>query len=166
MTHNLSKEEGFTFIEALVSLMVSSFVFLLLLGGIIQAQRIQTSVKSSATQASSDLIVGKRQIEWHQFINQLAYYLEGTKNPQVTSKLMIVDEWDEKNQKWVAVTYKPPESSLTKISQFKNNGNVTMLTGVRTRTFKKENAWLHVNVTFLNDETFSGRIWVESWAEE
>lgn len=166
MKQILNKEEGFTYIEALVSLLVSSLVLLLLFAGINQAKSIQTNIKTNASKSTSNLIEGNRQIEWHQFLNQLENYLEGTKNPQVASRAIYVKEWDEEKQRWLDITYQPPKSNPSKISRFKSNGNVTMLTSVHTRTFKKNGGWLHVEVLFHNNETYSGRIWIESWAEE
>lgn len=163
MKYFLKNDEGFTLVEALVSLTVSTFVLLLLMTGIQQAFLLKANLVGNSSSYTSNNIVSNRQVEWHIFLNQLENYLRGSKNPQVVSRMILVEEWDEDEQEWFNVTYEPPESNISRISRFKKNGNMIMLTGVSHRTFKKEGGWLLIEVKFQNNEVFNGRVWVESW---
>lgn len=166
MKRNLNDEEGFTFIEALVSLLISSFVLLLLTTGIHQAHSIKSQLTAKSSRPTAESIVSQRQIEWHIFLNQLENYLTDSKNPQVASRAIRVEEWDEEKKDWLDVMYEPPKSNNSRISRFKNNGNVTMLTGVASRTFQKNGGWLLIEVTFQNNEHYQGRIWIDSWVND
>src|SRR5699024_7811643 len=108
-----------------------------------------------------------RQIEWHLFLNQLEHYLQGSSEPIVGKNYLEVREMDEENNHLVRVIYKRPDSgSKRTLLRYKNNGKIRLLTGIETIDFSKEGGWLTLNVKFRNNESYTGRIWVESWIEE
>ena len=169
MTTNLNKENGFTLLETLIALMMTSAILMLLTGGLLQVnimnkQLIQHSQHQKET---ADVVAGDRQIEWHLFLNQLETYLQGTINPEAVSRNLRVKEYDDEKEKWIIVDYRQPfEGSTRNIHQFKNNGNVRMLSGVESPGFHQEGGWLTLNFKFRNGEYYTGRIWVESWVKE
>lgn len=169
MNMNLNKESGFTLLEALIALMMTSSILLLLIGGLLQAHKINQKIitDSQHYQETKNIVAGDRQIEWHLFLNQLENYLQGSFNPVANNGHLEVNEIDEKTNRFTQVVYRQPDSgSRRSVLQYKNNGNIRMLTGVERPEFIVEGDWLILNFKFRNGETYTGRIWVESWAEE
>lgn len=169
MNMNLKSESGFTLLEALLALMMTSVILLLLIGGLLQANIINQKIIMDAQpyQETKNTIAGDRQIEWHLFLTQLEDYLQDSFNPVANNGYLEVSEIDKKTNRLTQVVYRQPDSgSRRSIHQFKNNGNIRMLTGVEKPVFIVEDDWLILNFKFRNGEIYTGRIWIESWAEE
>ena len=169
MIMNLKNESGFTLLEALIALMMTTSILMLLMGSLLQAKAINQKIITDAQfyPETKDSIVGDRQIEWHLFLNQLEHYLQGSSEPIVGKNYLEVREMDEENNHLVRVIYKRPDSgSKRTLLRHKNNGKIRLFTGIETIDFSKEGGWLTLNVKFRNNESYTGRIWVESWIEE
>jgi competence protein ComGF len=167
MKLNLTREEGFTLLEALAALMVSSMIILLLSSGITQAESIREVIVNDSEQMGedSDLVRGDRQIEWHLFLNQLENYLEDTRNPYVSRLYFTVEEWDERVGDYVTVRYER-RGSLENFTRSKRGGNNRMLTGIVGLAFEQQDGWLLLDFQFRTGEKYLGRIWVDSWTEK
>lgn len=167
MKLNLIKQGGFTLLEALVALMLSSMIILLLSSGIVQANKIREVLANDSEHMveESSLIRGDRQIEWHLFLNQLETHLEGTINPRVHSHYFLVDEWEEERNQYVTTRYER-RGALENFTRSKFGGNNRMLTGIQEVHFEKQEGWLHLQFKFKMGEEYLGRIWVDSWMEE
>ncbi len=164
MKLNLKNEQGFTLIETLLSLLISSFVLLLLTGGILQTAAIRDTIASNAqTSHRRDFITGDRQIEWHIFLNQLENYLQGTYDPQISNLEFYLKEKTSVDTGYRVVQYRRDPNRLN-FSRRTDNGNQRMLTGIKDLQFDGDNGWLILEVQFDNGDQFRNRIWVESWA--
>lgn len=164
----LSEQDGFTLIEALISLMLSSVIILLLSGGILQAGKVKEVIVADAQNDiyhTSD-VVGDRQIEWHLFLNQFENYLQGTINPRVVGSSITVSEWNEEVNRYTDVVYSRPESNQLNFARRNMGGHNRMLSRIGTLSFKQKLGWLQIEVRFLNGEEYQGRIWIESWVKE
>ena len=167
MKLNLTKQTGFTLLEALIALLISSLVMLLLSSGIIAAGKMKETLihDSQSVTDRSHLVSGNRQIEWHLFLNQMEKYLEHTKNPQVFQEHILLEEWEEETNKYVDTRY-DQRGSKNNFIRSKNKGNNRMLTGIRTVRLKQKGGWLLLDFTFRNGENYQGKVWVYSWSEE
>lgn len=162
-------EEGFTLIEALLSLVITSFILLFITSGIMQTQVIKDEIISDSVMINHhhDTVSGDRQIEWHIFLNQLEYYLQGSKNPQAKSDLLIVDEWNEKENKFKEVSYKRSSTNRRVLFRSESGGTQYLLIGAHRINFKlEENDWLIVTNSFDGIKEYQGKIRVSSWREE
>lgn len=167
MKSNLTKEAGFTLLEALISLMLTSMIILLLSTSITQAGSIQEVLINDSEESgkNSDLVQGDRQIEWHLFLNQLENYLKGTKNPYVTRLYFTVEEWDEERDRYVTIRYER-RGLLENFTRSKIGGTNRMLTGINNLEFEQQGGWLLLKFQFKTGEEYLGRVWVDSWIEE
>lgn len=168
MKLNLNDDAGFTLLEALISLMVSSMVLLLLAAGIIHIDTINNHFASDADSLTdlSQVIYEDRQIEWHSFLNQLAYNLDNSKNPIVRSHAFSLDEWDREEHQYYTVRYDRSSVERRSFLRYKNNGNTRMLSNVYLPTFKQEGGWLILDFSFRNGESHRGRMWLDNWTEK
>lgn len=162
----LKNEAGFTLLEMLVSLLISSVIILFLVAGINQAHTIRSELIVSTNMINKETYVGHRQIEFHMFLNQLETLLEGTINPIVGDFEIFVDEWNEERENYEKVIYRSPKSNTSRIIRVKNFGNEPLLTGVLNKFFRRMGNWLFIDITFQNGETYSAKIWVASWGDE
>lgn len=162
----LSKEEGFTLLETLLSLMISSFVLLLLTGGLLTLVKMRdTMVSHAQTSAKSNQMTGDRQVEWHIFLNQLENYLQGSYGAEVTLNNIYVKEPVDFETDYQEVNYRIDGSRIN-FSRREKNGYQRMLTELEKIDFTRVGGWLEAEVLFLNGEAFSGRIWIASWSVE
>lgn len=163
----LNKEAGFTLLEALISLFITSMVLLIFSGGIQQMSTIDHALISEAQaySHSSENIKGSRQIEWHIFLNQLEYFLQGTLLIKCENNQLMVNEWDATSNQYEQVRYHQTASGNKNFRRSKNNGNNTMLTDIQTFHLEKEAETLILVFQFRNGEKYTGRILVESWKE-
>ena len=169
MRLNLKKEEGFTLIEALLSLVITSFILLFITSGITQTQLIKDEIIADSVMINHhhDTVSGDRQIEWHIFLNQLEHYLQGSKNPQVQTDLLIVEEWSEEENKYVRVYYRRPETNFRVLIRSQGGGTQYLLLGAYRIKFKLEDdGWLVVTNSFDGIKEYQGKIRVRSWIEE
>lgn len=167
MKPHLSTEEGFTLIEALIALMISSLIIVFLTGSILQIKKINDVFLSDAqsSERSQTLIANDRQMEFHIFLNQLEFYLQGTTDATVGESYISLMEWNEAGKLYERIRYQLPMSNAHNFTRVKKGGNHRMLTEVANLLMKKDGGWLSVQVKFLNAEVYKGRIWVESWVE-
>jgi len=164
----LDKENGFTLLEALIALMLSSTIILLLSGGLLQMDKIRGTIISDSQLAAdaSGTVEGDRQIEWHLFLNQLENYLEGSNPRYVQTSGMRVEEWDEERQRFVEVRYGVTQSSISNFMRSSSRGYNRMLSGISDYTLTKKDHLLLLDFTFKNGENYKGRIGIDSWAKE
>lgn len=169
MLCNFQNEKGFTLVEALLSLFVTTAIIFFLSTGLIQSRVIKKELVTDSTSINqnADTVSGERQIEWHLFLNQLEFYLENSRNPQAQSDLFLVEEWDEAVGEYNLVRYRRPSTNLRVLIRSKRGGNQYMLMGANRIRFElAENGWLIVTNSFDGVKEFEGRIWVKSWIEE
>lgn len=163
----LKNEEGFTLLEALISLLISSFVILLLTGSLLNVVSIRDTMTRNAQMSDkSNIITGDRQVEWHIFLNQLENYLQGTYEPTVHKNDIQVKEIADNKGGFKESTYRIDGTNQTRFSRRTSNGYHRMLTDIEQLEFVQDGGWLNVAVIFLNGDIFSGRIWIESWVEK
>lgn len=158
-------ESGFTLLEALIAVMLSSIILLFLCSSIQHLNRVNELIIADAQTISSSKtkIKGSRQIEWHLFLNQLKRYLEDTELVNSTPRSIIVKE---KNAGNIQTKYGRSEVGYQSFYRSKNNGYNAMLTDIKTFHLEIEEQWLLLNFTFQNEENYKGRIWIESWKTE
>lgn len=144
--------------------MVSSLVLLLLTGGLLQIIAIRKTMTSYAQEVSNntEMIKGDRQVEWHIFLNQLEYHLQGTYEPEAQGSTLTVKEKMNTTQGYRIVRFKRDTNNVNFSKQL-NSGNERMLTSIRSLQLNVENEWLILEVTFLNGEKYTGKINVDSW---
>lgn len=162
-------EEGFTLIEALLSLVVTSFIVLFLTIGIMQTQVFKEKIISDSMMISHDqnIVSGDRQIEWHLFINQLEYFLQGSKNPVAQSDLLVVEEWDQDSKIFKITRYRRPRDTRRVLIRSKMDGTDYFLLGAHRVNFKLEDGgWLVVTNSFDGVKEYQGKIRVSSWIDE
>lgn len=166
MKPNLKNEQGFTILETLISLFVSSFVIMLLTGGLLNVMSIRDTMVNNAQNSSrTNQISGDRQVEWHIFLNQLESYLQGSYDPEVLSNHIKVKVPKTTISKGYQDIFYRIDGSTYNFSRRDSNGYHRMLTEIQKVDFTQEDEWLDAEVTFSNGQTFRGRIWVESWVE-
>lgn len=169
MRVNLKNEEaGFTLLEALIAIMLSSVILLFMGASLQQLNKINERVIADAQFVSSVKIKvrGSRQIEWHIFLNQLEGYLENTELVDFNSQSFMVNEENPGSQKASRVKYGRSRTGYLNFYRSKDNGHNAMLTDIRRFQLALDGQWLLLNFTFQNNEKYCGRIWVESWTEE
>lgn len=162
-------EEGFTLIEALLSLLVTSLIVFFFSIGIMQTQAFKDKIISDSTMINHDqnIVSGDRQIEWHLFINQLEYFLQGSKNPVAQSDLFVVEEWDEVSKTFNIVRYRRPKETRRVLIRSKRDGTDYFLLGVHRVNFKLEDdGWLVITNSFDGIKEYQGKIRVSSWVDE
>lgn len=160
-----SKEAGFTLLETLISVMVSSVILLLLTASIQQLQKMNERVITDAQSilSSKAKVKGSRQIEWHMFLNQLEKYLEETEFVEFTADSITVKEPDVEN---TLVKYGRSKTGSRSFYRSKNNGHNILLTDIKRFYLAVDAQWLELRFIFQNNEEYKGRIWIESWGKE
>lgn len=160
MNRNAKKqinESGFTLLEVLVSLSVSSLCFLLLAAGVSQTRNMHQHVKED------------RQIEWHLFLNQLEYYLEESELYSVNAQSLKVRKLDEDSGMIETASYSFYEGSSTDMPmirrQTSKGGHQPMLLGLKSFHFSKKEKEIQMEAEFQTGETYRARIWLRNWEE-
>lgn len=163
-----NSESGFTLLESLIALMLSSVILLFLSSGIMQLNNINELVIADAQAISTakSKIKGSRQIEWHLFLNQLEGYLKNTQLMNYTSDTIIVMEEDFESTESNMIKYGRSKTGNQNFYRSNNNGYNAMLTDIKKVNLTVDNQWLILSFLFQNDEEYNGRIWVQSWKEE
>lgn len=163
----LNKKDGFTLLEALIALMLSSMIIILLAGGLVQMDSIRDVVISEAQSVSTSQtsVEGDRQMEWHLFLNQFENALKETRFISVVSSELTVDEWNEDAGDFVQVRYGVTKSSTSNFIR-DNKGYNRMLSGISQYTLERQGEFLLLDFTFKNGENYKGRIGIDSWAKE
>lgn len=157
-----NNESGFTLLEALIAVMLSSLIMLFLCTGIRQLSTInELIVMEAQTVPSSKLrIKGNRQVEWHIFLNQFERFLENTTFVRATARSLVVKENNTE------VEYRQARTGTRNFCRSKHNGYDAMLTEIKQFHIEVEGQWLLLHFTFQNNQEYKGRIWVESWGKE
>lgn len=157
-----SEESGFTLLEALIAITVSSVTLIFICTSIQQLHQINELIIADAQVLSSSktTIKGSRQIEWHLFLTQLERCLEETELICSTASSITIKE---KNAGKIATKYGRSRSGYHSFYRSKNNGHNIMLTKIKMFYMDVDEQWLLLDFTFQNGETYKGRIWVESW---
>lgn len=163
-----TNESGFTLLESLISLMVSSIILLFLYSSITQLAQMNRLIieESQSVSSAKNKITTSRQIEWHLFLTQLEHYLKGTELIEINSKEIIVNEKDKKNHQTQRIRYGQARTGNQNFYRSKNNGYNELLTEILDYKISRLDYWLVLSFTFRNQEKYEGRIWVESWREK
>ena len=162
-----NNKSGFTLLEAMVSLLITSLTLLLFTAGLKQASMMNRMIvkDSQETETNTNRIIGKRQLEWHTFLNQFELSLEDSEFIEIQSNKLVVKEWDEKKNKKIQVMYHQTQSETKNFRRSKTNGNNTMLTDIKMFSLNKKQQYLILNVTFKNGENYRGRICIDNWVD-
>lgn len=162
-----TNESGFTLLESLIALLVSSVILLFLHSTILQLRKMNELVIEDAQTVSSSAskVTGSRQIEWHLFLAQLEYYLEDTELLEYNSQELIVNEREKEENHLKRIVYGQALTGNQNFYRRNNNGYNEMLTDILSYQIKVLDDCLHLSFTFRNQEEYKGRIWVESWKE-
>lgn len=147
----LKNEGGFTLLETLVALSISSLCFLLLSIGILQTRAIREEIEND------------KQIEWHLFINQLEHYFQDSELISVSRDELIVKEMNQNTGELETATYLRPYSNRRVLIRRVNNGNQRVLSQVNWVRFSMNEDVLEIEGYFQNDEVYNARLKIESW---
>jgi competence protein ComGF len=151
MSEKMKKEEGFTLLEVLVALSISSLCFLLLAIGVKQTQHIKAQVNQDA------------QLEWHLFLNQLEYELQESELIRVSRDALVVKKKNPEKGIEEEISFSRYFKMIRR--QVGNAGHQPMLTRFETFAFSKEDNKVILTVTFPDASTYVARIWIDSWDE-
>lgn len=164
----LNDESGFTLLEALISLGITAVILLTFTAALNQIKSLNATMSSSAQSLAYDTddIKGDRQIEWHIFLAQLETYLTDTKLLSFTSKEIVVNELNENGTAYERVRYHRTDTGARNFRRSKNNGHNALLTDIDTYRLDVNGGWLFLNFTFRNGESYTGRIWIETWQND
>lgn len=135
-----SHEEGFTLIEVLLSLSIVSLCVVLL------------SFFTSQSKSLQERINTDRQIEWHLFLNQAEYELEGSYKVSVNLDSMTVEKENDQGHK-ETIKYQKYLSLLRR--QVGGEGHQPLLTDLKSLQFKTKENKVIITVKFNNEETYS-----------
>lgn len=163
-----NNESGFTLLEALIAMLLSSTILLFLCSSLQQLNKINKLIIADAQYDSSNLmkIRGSRQIEWHLFLNQLENYLENTELVEYNSQSFIVKEDNEGSKKPIRVKYGRSLTGHQSFYRSRDNGHNAMLTDIKKFHLSFEEEFLLLTFIFQNNEEYSGRIWIKAWKQE
>jgi len=145
----IKDKDGFTLLEVLISLSVTSLCFLLLSIGVIQIRELNNEIKMD------------KQAEWHLFLNQLEYYLIDSQFVSASERVLTVEELVDGNVSTVEY-----QSSGTRFVRKLNKGYQPLLTDVQEVTIQDFEKYLLIKGTFNNGESYKAKIWTSSWNEE
>lgn len=161
-------EGGFTLLESLIALMISSVILLLLTSILAQLNKVNELIIKDAqiVTSSESKIYGSRQIEWHIFLAQLEAYLKNTKLVESTAHQLIVIEKDEKNGKEQNIRYGQAMTGYQNFYRRSNNGYHEMLTAINSFELKVDGNCLELIFKFQNGELYKGKVWVDDWQEK
>ena len=145
--HLAHDQKGFTLIEALAALFILVLCIALL-------NVVTTQYKTIRKQTFED-----RQLEWHMFLNQFEYSLEGlvlvnTKPNELQFKLL-----DDKGQFKEMIYYEKYENLVRRRTGA--GGHQPMLMKVKSINFVEKKSFLEITVTFSNQETYHAQLGIE-----
>ncbi|MBT2731294.1 competence type IV pilus minor pilin ComGF [Carnobacterium sp. ISL-102] len=140
-------QRGFTLIEALAALFILVLCISLLSFATMQYQAIRKQTFE------------ERQLEWHMFLNQFEYNIEGlvfvsAKPSELQFKLL-----DEKGQLKEMIYYERHFEVLRRRTG--SGGHHPMLMKVKAINFVQNNSFIEITVTFLNKETYHAQLSIE-----
>lgn len=137
-------QKGFTLIEALAALFILVLCIALL-------NVVTTQYKTIREQTFED-----RQLEWHMFLNQFEYSLEGlvlvnTKPNELQFKML-----DEKGQFKEMIYYEKYDNLVRRRTG--SGGHHPMLMKVKSINFIQKKSFLEITVTFSNQEIYHAQL--------
>lgn len=160
-----TNEAGFTLLESLLALMLSSVTLLVLTATVSQLHQMRDLVIQDAqtTPTAKSKIYGSRQIEWHLFLAQLENYLQETKLLDYNSYEIIVREIvDGKEQN---VRYGQAHTGNQNFYRRNNNGYNELLTNIKKMRMDVTEDCFSLACEFRNGEHYEGSIWINDWQE-
>lgn len=160
-----TNESGFTLLETIISLFISSLILLLLHGTVLQLNKMnKVLIEDSQTiSTSKSKIYGNRQIEWHLFLSQLEHYLVDTELVRYNSKEIVVSEKNKEDNSFQKIYYGQALTGNRNFYRNNNNGYNEMLSNIKDYRIDISGNCLMLFFTFQNEEKYEGRIWIKSW---
>lgn len=156
--NKLKEEDGFTLLEVLIALSISSLCFTLLAVGINQAKMIRRQVERDP------------QIDWHIFLNQLEFYLEESEFVSLTEERLEVREKNREDHtfsRFIYETYQPRGSTEWMIRRRGGDGgHQPMLFDLEEVQFSTHGKWLVIEAYFKTGEKYRASLVIHSWEEE
>lgn len=141
----LRNREGFTLLEVMVSLSITSLCFILLSTGVRQIKTVREQVKND------------NQIEWHLFMNQLEYYLQDSRLVDNYGDRLVVQEFIEGKHETVQYMH----TGNFFIRRY-NSGTQPLLTNVSQVYFTVDQDDLLVEGRFYNGEKYQAHIGINN----
>ncbi|WP_035053923.1 competence type IV pilus minor pilin ComGF [Carnobacterium pleistocenium] len=146
--HLTLDQNGFTLIEALAALFILVLCISLL-------NFATTQYKTIRKQTFEE-----RQLEWHMFLNQFEYNIEGlvfvkAKPSELQFKLL-----DEEGQFKEMIYYERHFEVLRRRTG--SGGHQPMLMKVKSLNFVQNHSFIEITVTFLNQETYHAQVPIEN----
>lgn len=147
----IKDEAGFTLIEALVALIITTLTLSLLSMGITHFKHVSKNVDTD------------RQLEWHLCLNQLEHYLTNSELVAVSNDKLVVKEYENQSQNKVTAEYRMVNQNFVRRV---NNGTQQLLMNLKSIQFEIENRALLVKSAFYTGEQYQAKIRVSSWDEQ
>lgn len=143
-------EDGFTLVEVLIAVSITSISVLLLSFFVDQSVRLKKEVESD------------RQIEWHLFLNQIEYDLKDSTLVNVGSERFVVERTNNDG-----IIEKVTYEKYFRIFRRRvgDEGHQPMLTKIETIQLEKKDDQLWVTVLFQNGETYTARLHISKASE-
>ncbi|WP_347299186.1 competence type IV pilus minor pilin ComGF [Dolosigranulum savutiense] len=143
---NWKNDQGFTLLEVIVALSITSLCLLLLSSGISSLAKAQEGIETD------------RQIDWHMFVNQFEYYIEGSELMTFEPGQLVVREEDQE-----VVEYREINGNFIRR---RKNGTQQMIMDIEQLTLHRRGNAMTITGVFPSGEVYEARIWVSSWHEE
>lgn len=144
-----NNEQGFTLLEVLVSLSITSLCILLISSSVMHVRDIRQGIEEDY------------QIEWHIFLNQLEFYLQESDLVSVTRDRLEVISPEEETGRKREVRYERHFRMIRR--RVGNDGHQPMLRGLEQFAFSKEENMLILYALFQNGEEYQTKIWIDNW---
>lgn len=141
-------DQGFTLVEILIALSVTSLTVLLF-------SAVLTQLVTLRSQTNDD-----RQIEWHLFLNQLEYDMKDTVLRDVVSNRIRMWEVHDGIVQRDFVSYNL-NTNKRYVRTRNNAGQQLMLMKIESMSLNRTGSKIEIRVTFQNGERYSGRIKVK-----
>lgn len=141
-------QKGFTLIEAVAALFILVLCISLL-------NFVTTQYQTIRKQTFED-----RQLEWHMFLNQFEYSLEGLVFVKAKSNELQFNLLDEKGQFKETIYYERNYAVVRRRTG--SGGHQPMLMQVKSISFSQNDSFIEIEVTFLNQETYHAQLSIEA----
>lgn len=143
-------EEGFTLIEALLALFVTSIIFLLMASGIFQGRQLQPLVEDHS------------QLEWHLFLNQFEAYLKDSEFVRLTRRKLQTKEKTSTSKRPVAISYQQNNQAFIR-TKASGAGYQPLLLNVKHINFSRQQDQIEITVEFLDHSKRTGKLFIKEW---
>lgn len=140
-------QKGFTLVEAVAALFILVLCISLLSFATMQYQTIRK-------QTFED-----RQLEWHMFLNQFEYTIQGLVFVNAKPNELQFKSVDEKGQLKEMIYYERHFEVLRR--QTGSGGHHPMLMKVQSLNFVEKDSFIEITVTFSNQETYHAQVSIE-----